>query len=177
MLDRAARPKVDFSGPRGVSRTKQSFAKDADINRIVSRAEKTGFLVDPSVMSRREAFYGDFAGMPSYLEMQDTVAKCDQVFMQLPVDLRERFRNDPQMLLEFLADPANKDEAVRLGFLEPPKEVRADAPVVAAAVVSPGKGVVAVPGEPVGPKAGEPAGSPAVKPEGEAKAGEGGVRP
>jgi len=146
---------VRFDSPKGISRTKQSFAKDADINRIVARAGKTGFLVDPSVMITRKAFFGDFAGNPGFLDMQNIVAKVDQEFMRLPVEMRDRFKNSSQLLLEFLADPANKDEAVKLGLVQAPEEVVVKDPVKDPVVVvkDPVKDPVVDPGkDPKDPK-------------------------
>ena len=37
--------------------------------------------------------------------------------MLLPAQMRSRFNNDPAELLKFIKDPANLDEAVKLGIL------------------------------------------------------------
>jgi hypothetical protein len=38
--------------------------------------------------------------------------------MALPADLRARFSNNPEELINFLDNPENKDEAIRLGLLD-----------------------------------------------------------
>lgn len=134
---------VKFDGPQGVDMTKQSFAKEVDINEIIRRARKSGFLGNPSAVATRQAMYGDFSVLPNFHEMQDTVARVNAGFMELPPELRERFSNSPEKFLEFLGDPANREEAVKLGLLAP--EVKKDA-----------EGAVAS-GHPVGSEA--PAGS------------------
>ncbi len=39
--------------------------------------------------------------------------------MRMDAKIRARFHNSPQEFLEFFADPANADEAVRLGLAVP----------------------------------------------------------
>lgn len=69
---------------------KQEFAKEADINTIMSRYARTGQLPQ----GERVAQYGDFTGV-DYRAMQDLVARGRQEFEALPADLRRQFGNDP----------------------------------------------------------------------------------
>jgi len=107
---------VSFKGK--VSKTEQHYAKDADINVIVARAKKTGHLVDPSKPRTRTPFYGNFAVVPNFHELQGTIAEVHSEFMSLPAVLRARFKNSPELLMEFLADEKNIEEAVKLGLRE-----------------------------------------------------------
>lgn len=101
------------------SRTKQSFAQEADINFIMARYRKTGFLVDPSSVARRQAMFLDLGSPYDYLEVQNRIAAGKAAFEGLPADVRDRFGNSVPMLLDFLADPANRPEAEKLGLLSP----------------------------------------------------------
>lgn len=105
-----------------VSLTKQSFKDECDINLIIERA-RAG--MDISHVNARAPVFGDFSNIPSYQESLDFVNKADEMFMALDPKIRERFRNDPGHLLAFLADPANRDEAVRLGILNAPNAAAA----------------------------------------------------
>jgi len=109
-------PGLSFDG--AVSRTKQAFKKDADINFIMKKYRETGLL--PSVRDRKP-FYGDFTNAPDFLETQNRIAHTRQYFQQLPADVRDRFANDPARMLDFLANPENDAEAVKLGLKEAPK--------------------------------------------------------
>lgn len=102
-------PRIVISEP---SLTKQSFAKEADINTIVGRVIKGGIVPQGD----RKPQYGDFVGL-DYRAMQDRIAQVNQSFAELPSDLRRRFDNDPQALLDFIGNPENEAEAVELGLL------------------------------------------------------------
>lgn len=93
----------------------QSAKDDADINVIVKRFGVTGQLGVPNV----EPFYGDFSEVEDYQTAMNRVLEADRAFMQLSSDVRNKFRNDPARLIEFLADPENRDEARELGLLRP----------------------------------------------------------
>lgn len=97
------------------SLTKQSFKAEADINTIVSRYLKGGALPQ----GERKAQFGDFVGL-DYREMQTTIALGNEMFAELPADVRRRFSNEPSQLMEFLANPQNEAEAVKLGLIPSP---------------------------------------------------------
>lgn len=102
-------------------RTKQSFRKEADINFIMAKALKTGNLADPLVLQSRQVIFGDFASRPDFLQSQNRIAVFTSAFEGLPAKTRERFGNDPSRLIEFVRDPENQEEAIRLGLRPKPK--------------------------------------------------------
>ncbi|QGH72143.1 MAG: scaffold protein [Microviridae sp. ctD0m35] len=95
------------------SRTKQSFADAVNINIIVKKIARTGLAPQKS-----GAFYGDFSSGDDYQTALQKIQNADEAFMSLPVDIRTRFQNDPSQLLNFLADPKNLEEAVKLGLMD-----------------------------------------------------------
>lgn len=102
------------------SLTKQEFKEECDANEILRRAANGQDL--SSVLNSRVAQYGDFTNVPDFRESMDLIARANGMFMQLDWKLRERFGNDPAKMLDFLQDPNNRDEAVKLGLVNPPKE-------------------------------------------------------
>lgn len=111
----------------GVSLTKQSFREAADINGIVRRFGLTGQL---PVGNGRIPMTGDFASAPDFQTSMNLVIQARQAFEALPAKWRERFGHDPANFLSFVEDPKNRDEAVKLGLIQPPPEKTRD--VVAA---------------------------------------------
>ena len=105
------------------SMTQQHFKNDADINTIIARYNRTGYLVDPLTPSTRQPLFGDFGDIPDFREAQTQIAIAKERFMALPSDLRKRFNNDATQLLDFLQDSKNLDEAVKLGLVNPPAPV------------------------------------------------------
>lgn len=106
--------------PDDVSRTKQEFKNDADINFIVARATKTG-MPPMTNFSRpgfapRKPIYGDFTAI-DYHQMNNTVADIEMKFQGLPARIRSRFRNKAENLMRWVEDPKNYEEAVKLGLL------------------------------------------------------------
>jgi len=112
-----------------ISRTKQSFKDECDINTIISRYDTTGVLIDPSLpRSRGVPSFGDFDSMPSYVEAQNSLIEAQASFDALPAFLRKRFSNSPSALLAFLDNADNYDEAVKLGLIEP--KIVVDTPIL-----------------------------------------------
>lgn len=115
------RPVVDCSKDKGF--TVQADRDDADINKIISRFEKTGTVMR---MNRREPFYGDVSEFGGLAEAIMMVNEADELFMQMDANVRERFDNDPVRFVEFLADEKNYDEALKLGIVQKRPDVSAE---------------------------------------------------
>lgn len=96
------------------SLTHQSEKDETDINFIVARARRTGMLP-----AATEGFYGDFTNIPDLGEAFRTVELANQSFLGLPSDIRKRFNNNPAEFGSWLVNPANLDEARKLGLRKP----------------------------------------------------------
>lgn len=107
---------VSFSAP---SLAQQHLAVEADINHIVAKYHKTGYLVDPLSARSGSPLFGDFSTVCDYDTAIQASIDCEDHFMALPSNIRARFRNSPQLLMEFLADENNYEEAVSLGLVKP----------------------------------------------------------
>lgn len=100
----------------GESQTQQQFKDECDVNLQMQKYMKTGQFTH---LSKSRGFYADMTVFPKdYQDALEIVRGADQAFENLPSDLRSRFDNDPQKLIEFLGDSSNRDEAVNLGLLE-----------------------------------------------------------
>lgn len=97
--------------------TQQHFRDEVNINSIMRRYEKTGVLVDPGVRMSRAPQFGVFENF-DFHECQNRVALAKEAFMALPARIRTRFSNDPGMLLQFVGDESNRDEAIKLGLIK-----------------------------------------------------------
>lgn len=110
-------PSVKFTLP---TLADQSQKDECDVNRILQKFRETGSLVDPLHPGTRQPSFGDFYDLPDYQGMLDVIAAADDAFMTLPATVRDRFRNNPAEIFEFLKDEKNRDEAVKLGILPKP---------------------------------------------------------
>lgn len=101
----------------------QQFLEESDINTIVERFGLNGEMpVSPVVPS-----YGDFSEVTDFQSAMNAVVAAQAGFMELPAKVRARFSNDPQQLLEFLANGENRKEAIALGLI--PEPVAPEVPV------------------------------------------------
>lgn len=105
---------IDCSGDPG--RTQQNFKEEVDINTIVRRFGLTGQLPE----NVRIPLDADFLDVMDYQSAMNAIRAADESFMRMPADVRSRFNNDAGAFVAFCVDPANLDEARKLG-LAPPK--------------------------------------------------------
>lgn len=115
-------------------RTKQSFADETNINTIMLKWNRTGSIEH---MNKRQGQYGDFSDAPDYHETFLRIQDANLAFDALPSEVRKRMHNDPGELMDFLADPENRDEAIELGLIDPPAPAPDPVPLAAAAAPTP----------------------------------------
>jgi len=109
-FDPVVDPGIVFDDP---SLTHQSFADECDYNCVMARWERTGVI---DHLNAKAPQYIDVVGIGDYQTALNTVLAAQDSFAALPSVVRDRFANDPAALLRFLEDPANLDEAVKLGL-------------------------------------------------------------
>jgi len=114
---------------QGASRTQQQFKDDCDVNRIMAKYKATGTLTH--VKNAQNGVYVDLINLPSFQESLSTVLQAERAFEEVPAKIRARFQNDPHQFIQFLADPSNDDEAVKLGLIARPQPKQED-PVLSA---------------------------------------------
>lgn len=100
------------------SRTRQEFKDQCDINKIINRHMMTGEITH---INQRVPRYADTSKVPDYLNAMIIVKQAEMLFNSLPAVIRERFKNQPDRMVEFCQDDKNYDEAVKLGLIESPK--------------------------------------------------------
>lgn len=116
-FDRPVHKGVSFAGLK--SRTKQSFAVEADINNIIAKYNRTGVMVDPGAVNRaRVPLSGDFSTLGGFDDVQNRLVDVINLFDSLPSGLRKELDNDPGKLLPFIDDPDNRDRCVQLGLID-----------------------------------------------------------
>lgn len=107
------------------SLTKQEFKASCDLNNILKKYVRNG--VNPFVVTA-DAKFGDFTNVPSYADALNLVISASDHFNALPAVVRKRFGNDPAEMLNFLSDPRNVEEAVKLGLIQSVQKMVTDEP-------------------------------------------------
>lgn len=111
---------LSFDGEESL--THQSFKEECDINTIVRRFGLTGELPE----NLRMPVSGDFTGVTDFHTAMIVVRQAQEEFLRVPAHIRARFANDPGEMMAFLEDERNRDEAVRLGLVNPVPEKTRD---------------------------------------------------
>lgn len=99
------------------SRTQTQFAERTDINNIMAKYRRTGII---DQINRKKGVYADISEVKDYQGSLETVMRAEKAFNALPAEVRNRFQNDPQQVINFVNDKKNKDEAIQLGFIKAP---------------------------------------------------------
>lgn len=113
--------KLEHPGFKSVhpSLTQQHFKDESDINMIIARYNRTGFLVDPSIPRSGSAMFGDFSEIKDFQTAQNAICIATEAFGELDSKIRRRFNNNPGELIAFLDNPDNYEEGVKLGLFSP----------------------------------------------------------
>lgn len=90
----------------------QNFRDQCDINRIVKQYGVTGQVP----VTLRTPIQEDFVAVTDYHTAMTAVRKGRESFELLPAEVRYKFKNDPGRFVDFCLDPANLDEAIKLGL-------------------------------------------------------------
>lgn len=101
--------------------TNQQFKDECDINNIVRRQPHL-----PYRQNVEAGFYADLSEIPDYDESLRRIMSAQDKFNSLPSDLRNRFGNNPQQLIDFLADSQNDEESYKLGLKIKKEEPKPD---------------------------------------------------
>lgn len=101
------------------SLTHQEFAEESDINTIVDRF---GIGENP-IEIQQWVNNVDIADAPNdYQSVMNQLNEARDQFMSLPARVRSQFDNDPGRFVDFVSDPANGEELVRLGLASKPSD-------------------------------------------------------
>lgn len=100
----------------------QYQVSETSIERLVKLANQNPAYLNAfnSGLEDREPQYGECPSPLDYQDALEVIAQGQEAFYQLPNEVRVRFSNPVEFLM-WLEDPANYDEAEKLGLLDPEK--------------------------------------------------------
>lgn len=98
----------------GESLVQQHFAEDADINVIMRRFKVTGQMPFGSA----QGVYGDFTEITDYESAVGKIERANQMFMRLPPEVREKFKNDPGEMIR-RSQEMSEEDFVSFSSVEP----------------------------------------------------------
>jgi len=95
------------------TRAQQHHKDECDINVILERFGKTGQVPVNAISGT----YGDFSGVHDYHTALNAIIAAESEFAALPAQIRNRFDNEPNKLIDFMNNDQNKAEAEKLGLI------------------------------------------------------------
>lgn len=96
------------------SMTDAQYTEDTDVNHIMRRYQKTGLITH---ISQKQGVYADVSDIPDLIQANQIAKDAMDAFMRLPSEVRLKFKNNPEEMINFLKNPQNHKEAVTLGLL------------------------------------------------------------
>lgn len=101
----------------GPCMTQQQYRDQQDINLIMKKYNNR----ISNIPDFGEGQYVDLVGYDYEADL-NRISRAQDAFAELPSEIRQRFDNRPGKLLEFLDDPKNKEEGLRLGLFKAKSE-------------------------------------------------------
>lgn len=95
--------------------TEQHHKDACDISRILGRARETGMIEHTN---RYEGTYGNYLGLPDFVDAQRKIAEAKSMFMSLPAQVRAEFDNEPGAFVDFMTDESNRAKIREMGLSE-----------------------------------------------------------
>lgn len=115
--------RVSFT-TKGPSRAFQEFKDECDINVLMARHNKGQSITQ----NPRTPEYLDVSEVQDFHASVNFLQETQNVFDQLPAEIRKEFGNDPQAMLEFVRDEGNRERAQELGIIPTPPEEAPEPP-------------------------------------------------
>ncbi len=103
-------------------RTKQAFKDSTDINKLLAKAAAGETITH---LAKHGAVYGDFSDIDDLLTGMARLKKGEQIFAELPGEVRKEFDQSPQKFFNFVNDPKNADRLTQLlpGLAAPGRQI------------------------------------------------------
>lgn len=107
---------VEFTIP---SEVQQCDKDSTDINKIIKRYGEQ-CVCGMCAMNERQPISEEVAMLSSedFNSMMQKMASVNNQFNELPAEVRQKFGHNPANMLEFMQDPANREEGEKLGLFE-----------------------------------------------------------
>jgi len=110
---------IDTDGNPNAGKTIQSVKDECDIKNIIRKHDAGELILNTQ---KAAAQYGDFSELNEFQESMNIIAKATQSFAQIPSEIRKRFGNDAGAFHEFVTNPENQDQMVKMGLAVHTKE-------------------------------------------------------
>ena len=120
----AIEQRLSDSVPVGDSMTEQHHGDATDLNLILRNMGVSDGSIIPTNLGIKidPAWYGDFSNAVDLQTALNQMQEAERRFMTLPAQMRALFENKWYKLHEWVNDPTNLDEAIKLRMLSAPPD-------------------------------------------------------
>jgi phage internal scaffolding protein len=98
----------------GEGLTEQAHKNETDMNYILRDYKRTGFIRHAKENQGR---YDDIS-VQDFQEAMFVVAEANNMFAELPANIRKDFNNDPSQFLGFVQNPDNQEKLQKMGIIK-----------------------------------------------------------
>ena len=98
----------------GEGLTEQAHKNETDMNFILRDYKRTGFIRHAKDNQGR---YDDIS-VQDFQEAMFVVAEANNMFAELPANIRKDFNNDPSQFLGFVQNPDNQEKLQKMGIIK-----------------------------------------------------------
>ena len=105
-----------FFETTGVSMTQQQFAEESDIHNILRSHDRNQHLAS---IHRGNELYADFSNVTDFSDALELIQNAQTEFMNIPSNIREKFKNDAGEFYKYASNPDNHQGLVDLGLAKP----------------------------------------------------------
>ena len=95
------------------SKTDQQYTEDCCANSILAKYAKTGQI---NHIAKVRGQYADVSGVEDLHGTMLKIKDMEAEFLKMSPELRAKFGNKPEGMIQWLSDPKNDEEAVKLGL-------------------------------------------------------------
>lgn len=109
-------PPPPVNSPSGdVDMTEQQYKDECDINTILRN-----YGAVPVPIAEKIPRFADVSEVGDFAKSLSMVTRATEAFEAQPSSLRARFGHDPSAFYEFVSNPDNRAECIKLGLIEEP---------------------------------------------------------
>lgn len=109
---------IDFTNEKVI--TEQSHKQEVDINNIIRRHANGMDLVSRTARLKSQEFRFDDVTGNDFQEAMFKINKAQDSFDRLPSQVRKKFGNNAAEFLDYVQNPENADELIKMGLANAP---------------------------------------------------------
>lgn len=109
-----------FFETEGETLCQEHFQEESEINNILRSHDRTGVI---NHIHKGNAIYGDFSEITDLSDALRQIQQAQKEFMNIPSDIREKFKNDAGQFFKFASNPDNLDSLREMGLANPDQSV------------------------------------------------------